>query len=147
MWNLKLRKKTRPEQSVFLYFSWLSWLREFTHCFGKTGSQIGTLDILPGGVQSLSRVRLCTLWTAAHQVSLSFTISWSWLKLMSTESMIPSSHLILSCPLLLPSIFPNIRVFSSESALRVQWSKCKSFSFSFSPSDEYTCYMFLMIED
>ena len=123
MWNLRLRKKTRPEQSVFLYFSWSSWLREFTHCFGKTGSQIGTLDILPGVVQSLSPVRLCTLWTAAHQVSLSFTTSRSWLKLMSIESMIPSNHLILSCPLLLPSVFPNIRVFSSELAVRVQWSK------------------------
>ena len=72
---------------------------------------------------ALSPVRLCTLWTAAHQVSLSFTTSRSWLKLMSIESMIPSNHHILSCPLLLPSVFPNIRVFSSELAVRVQWSK------------------------
>ena len=76
-------------------------------------------------IQSLSRVRLfATPWTAARQASLSITNSWGSLKLMSIESVMPSNHLILCCPLLLlPSIFPNIRVFSNESALRIRWPK------------------------
>src|SRR5574341_288441 len=91
-------------------------------------------------LQSLSRVRLfATLWTAAHQASLSFTISWSLLKLMSVESVMSSNHLILCCPLLLlPSIFPSIRVFSNESVLPITWPKYWSFSFSISPSSEYS---------
>ena len=95
-----------------------------------------------GGVviQSLSHVQLfVTLWTAVCQVSLSFTISWSLLKLRSTESMMPSNRLILCCPLLpLPSIFPSITVFSSESVLHIRWPKYRSFSFSISPSNEYS---------
>ena len=88
-------------------------------------------------VQSLSHVRIfATPWTAAHQSSLSFTISWSLLKFMSIESVMPSNHLILCCPvLLLPSIFPSVRVFPSESALCIRWPKY--FSFSISPSNEY----------
>ena len=79
-----------------------------------------------------------TPWTAACQASLSITNSQSLLKLMSIESVMPSSHLILCCPLLLPpSVFPNIRVFSNESLLRIRWSKYWSFSFSISPSNEY----------
>ena len=91
-------------------------------------------------VQSLSCVRLfATPWTAAHQVSLSVTNSWSLLKLMSIELVMPSNHLIFCFPLLLPpSIFPSIRVFSSESVLRVRWPKYWSFSFSISPSNEYS---------
>ena len=91
-------------------------------------------------VQSLSHVRLfATLWTTAHQASLSFTISWSLLRLMSIESMMPSNHLILCCPLhLLSSIFASIRVFSNELALRIRWPKYWSFSFSISPSKEYS---------
>ena len=91
-------------------------------------------------VQSLSRVQLfVTPWTAAHQASLSGTISWSLLKLMSTESVMPSNHLILCrLLLLLPSIFPSIRVFSSESALHIKWPKYWSFSFSISPSNKYS---------
>ena len=91
-------------------------------------------------VQSLNHARLfVTAWTAAHQASLSFTISWSLLKLMSIESVMPSNHLVICCPLhFLPSIFPSIRVFSSESALRVRWSKYSSFSFSIHPSNEYS---------
>ena len=87
---------------------------------------------------SLSHVQLFeTPWTAAHQASLSFTISWSLLKLVSIESMMPSNHLIVCHPLLLlPSIFPSIRVFSSESALRIRWPKY--WSFSISPSSEYS---------
>ena len=81
----------------------------------------------------------CTPWTSACQTSLSFTISWSLLKLMSVESVMPSNHLIFYHPLLfLPSIFPSIRVFSEESALHVRWAKCWSFSFSISPSNEYS---------
>ena len=90
-------------------------------------------------VQSLSRVRLsATPWTAARQASLSFTISRSCLKLMSIEAVMPSSHLILCHPLLLPSLFPNIRIFSNELALRIRWPKYWSFSFSISPSSEYS---------
>ena len=80
-----------------------------------------------------------TPWTAACQASLSIANSWSLLKLMSIESVMPSNHLILCRPLfLLPSIFPNIRVFSNESALRIRWSKYWSFSFSISPSNKYS---------
>ena len=85
---------------------------------------------------SLSCVWLfVTLWTAACQAFLSFTISWSLLKLTSIESVVPSNHLILCCPLLLPSIF--LIIFSNESALHIRWPKCWSFSFSSSPSSEY----------
>ena len=93
----------------------------------------------PAVVQSLSRVRLfSTPWTAALQVPLSFPSSWSLHKLMSIELVIPSNHLSLCCPLLLPpSIFPSIRVFSSESALRIGWPKYWSVSFSISPSNEH----------
>ena len=91
-------------------------------------------------VQSLSHVRLYTTsWTAAGQASLSFTISWSLLKLMSIESMMPFNHLILCQPLLrLPSNFPSIRVFSNESVLHIRWPKYWSFSFSINPSNEYS---------
>ena len=91
-------------------------------------------------VQSLSPVRLFgTPWTAAHQASLSITNSRSLLKLMSIELLMPSSHLILCRPLLLlPSIFPSIRGFSNESALLIRWLKYWSFSFSISPSSEYS---------
>ena len=89
--------------------------------------------------QSLSRVQLFTTpWTAAHQASLSITNSWSPPKPMSIELVMPSSHLLLCLPLLLlPSIFPSIRVFSNESALRIMWPKCWSFSFGISPSNEH----------
>ena len=90
-------------------------------------------------VQSLSHVRLFeTPWTAACQASLSFTNSQSLLKLMSVEEVMPSNHLILRHPLLLlPSIFPSIRVFPNESVLLIRWSKYWSFSFSIRPSKEY----------
>ena len=91
-------------------------------------------------VQSLSRVQLfATPWTAACQASLSITSSRSLLKLMSIQLVMPSSHLILCHPLLLPpSIFPRIRVFSNESVLRIRWPKYWSFTFSISPSNEYS---------
>ena len=90
--------------------------------------------------QPLSSVQLfATPWTAAHQASPSFTVSRSLLKLMSIESVMPSNHLILCHPLLfLSSIFPSIRVFSKESALCIRWPKYWSFSFSISPSNEYS---------
>ena len=95
--------------------------------------------IQASSVQSLSRVRLfATPWTTACQASLSITNSQSLLKLMSIESVMPSSHLILSRPLLLLSpIPPSIRIFSNESTLRVRWPKYWSFSFSISPSNEH----------
>ena len=90
--------------------------------------------------QLLSHVQLfATPWTAAGQASLSFPISWSLLKLMSIESKMLPNHLILCCPLLLlPSVFPSLRVFSSESALHIKWPGYWSFSFSISPSNEYS---------
>ena len=91
-------------------------------------------------VQSLSHVQLfVTPWTAARQGSLFITNSQSFLKLMSSKSVIPSNHLILCRPLLLlPSIFPSIRVFSKESVLRIRWPKCWSISFRIRPSNEYS---------
>ena len=91
-------------------------------------------------VQSLSHIRLfATPRTVARLASLSFTISWSLLKLTSIESVMPPNHLVLCCPLLLlTSIFPNIRVFPNELALHIRWPKYWSFSFSISPSNEYS---------
>ena len=91
-------------------------------------------------VQSLSCVQLfVTPWTVACQASLSITNSQSLLKLMSIESVMPSNHLLLSrSVLLLPSVFPSIKVFSNESVLRIRWPKYWSFSFSISPSNEYS---------
>ena len=101
------------------------------------------LTTLPFVVQSLSRVRLFAApWRAAHQASLSFTISWSLLKLMSIEPVMLSIHLFLYCSLLLlPSIFPSIRVFSNESVLRIMWPKYWSFSFSISTFIEYSGFI------
>ena len=85
-----------------------------------------------------SHPTLCDPWTAAHQASLSITNSRSLLKLLSIESVMPSNHLILCCPLLLlPLIFPSIRVFSNESALHIRWPKYWSSSFNISPSSEH----------
>ena len=99
-------------------------------------------------VQSLSCVQLLlTPWTAVYQISLSFTISQRLLKLKSIELVMPSNHLILCCPLLLPpSIFPSIRIFSSELALCIKWPKNWSFSFSISPSNEYSGWISFRID-
>ena len=99
-------------------------------------------------VQSLIRVQLfATPWTAAYQASLSITNSCSLLKLMYIESVMLSNHLILWHPLLLlPSIFPSIRVFSSESVLHIRWSKCWSFCFSICHSNEYSGLISFMID-
>ena len=100
------------------------------HCLPETISS----------VQSLSHVQLCvTPWTAARQASLSITNSQSLIKVMSIELVMPSNHLILCRPLLLlPSIFPSIRVFSNEPALHIRWPKYWSFSFNISPSNEHS---------
>ena len=99
-----------------------------------------TQMFINSSVQALSCVQLfVTPWTAAHQASLSITNSQSPPKPMSIESVMPSNHLILCHPLLLlPSIFPSIKVFSNESALRIRWPKDWSFSFNISPSNEYS---------
>ena len=103
------------------------------------GGIIGGVGHLFSSIQSLSRVRLfATPWAAARQASLSFTNSWSLLRLMSIESVMPSNHLILCRTLLFPpSVFPSITVFSNESVLRIRWPKYWSFSFSISPSNEH----------
>ena len=99
-------------------------------------------------VQSLSHVQLfVTPWTAAGQASLSFTISWSLLRLMPIESVMPSKHLILCHPLLLLlSIFPSMRVISNELTLYIRWPKYWSFSFSNSPSREYSGFISFRID-
>ena len=119
-----------PRSSFLAFF--LTWYRGVSWvCCSVSGTVV---------VQSLSRVRLfAALWTAAHQASLSFTISQNLLKLMSIESVMPSNHLVLShSPLLLPSILPSIRVFSSKLALHIRWPKYWNFSFSISPSNKYS---------
>ena len=102
-------------------------------------SLVGYLALSISSVQSLSRVRLfATPWIAVHQASPSITNSWSLLKLMSIESVMPSSPLILCCPLLLlPLVPPSYRVFSNESTLRMRWTNYWSFSSSISPSNEH----------
>ena len=108
-------------------------------CLYKKGQGAKALLLLSKvSVQLLNCVRLfVTPWTAAHQVSLSITSSQSLLKLMSIELVMPSNHLILSRPLLLlPSVFPSIRVFSSESVFRIRWLKYWSFSFNIGPYNE-----------
>ena len=90
---------------------------------------------------SVTRSRWCFLtpWTIAYQLSKSFIISQSLLRFKAIETVMPSNHLILCCPLLLqPSVFPSIRVFSNESVLHIRWPKRWSFSFSISPSNEYS---------
>ena len=104
-------------------------------------------SMLFSSVQSLSRVRLfATPWTAARQASLSITNSRSLLKLMSIKSVVSSNHLILCRPLLLPLMFPSIRVFANESVLRIRWPKYWSFSFSISPSNEYSGLIFFRMD-
>ena len=109
---------------------------------------VHNLLLVFSSVQRLSHVLFfATPWTAACQASLSITNSWSWLKLTSIESVMPSNHLILCHPLLLlPSIFPSIKVFSSESVLHIRWSEYWSFSFSISPFNEYSRLISLRID-
>ena len=114
---------------------WLKYISSHTKSYAVTYIHI----TLFSSVQSLSHVCLfVTPWTAARQVSLSTNNSQSLLKLMSIKSVTPSNHLILCRPLLLFSIIPSIRVFSSESVVPIRWPKYQSFSFSISPSNEYS---------
>ena len=108
----------------------------------------GNIYGLVSSVQSLSHVQLfATPWTTAHQASLSIANSQSPPKPMSIGSVLPSSHLILCPPHLLPpSIFPSIRVFSNESTLCIRWPKCWNFSFSISPSNEYSWMIYFRID-
>ena len=116
---------------MLVYYAW--------HCWGPHSSISIKMLNLVQSVQSLSPVLLfVTPGTAACQASLSITNSWSLLKLISIASVMPSHHLILCHPLLLPSIFPRIRVFSSELVLCIRWLKYWRFSFSISPSSEYS---------
>ena len=130
-----------PHPSIELKFSALAGRFFTTEPPGKPSLQVPVL------VQLLSRVRLfVTPWTAVHQASLSITNSWSLLKLTSIESVIPSNHLIFYCPLLLPaSIISSIRVFPNESVLHIRWPKFWSFSFSVSPFNKYSDWIFLNI--
>ena len=129
----------------------LARFSSFWH-FNRSKACCGSDRFLFSSVQLLSRVQLfATTWTAARQASLSITNSWSLPKLMSIESAMPSNNLILCHPLLLPpSIFPSIRVFSNESVLHIRWPKYWSFSFSISPSNEYSglnilsCYIIII---
>ena len=140
-----LEKDMAPHSSIL---SWEIPLQRSLACYSPWGHK--ELDMtkrlshtslisISQSVQSLSRVRLfVTPWISAHQASLSITNSRSLLKLMPIELVMPSSHLILCCPLLLlPSIPPSLKVFSNESTLRMRWPKHWSFSFSISPSNEH----------
>ena len=119
------------EEKVFIYFFETLLSKHYSCITNVTKTMFSS-------VQLLGYVRLfATPWTAARQASLSITNAWSLLKLMSIALVMPSNHLILCRPLLLPtSIFPSIRVFSNESVLCIRWSKYWSFSFSISPSNE-----------
>ena len=130
---------------AFLLTSWVTLLKSFLS--SKVGVKSFSPHLLPSSVQSLSRGRLfVSPWTAARQTSLSITNSQSLLTLMSIESVMLSNHLILCHPLLLPSIFPSIRVFPNESVLHIRWPKYWSFSFSISPSNEYSGLIFFSID-
>ena len=146
-------KQTNGSQkAMYVWFIWLSyWSNHSGNSVGRLKflahltlniKQDSTPSTMISSVQfSLSCVwpHVVTSWTEAHQASLSITNSWSLLKLMSIELVMPSNHLILCCPLLLlPSIFTSIRVFSNESVLCIRWPRYQSFSFSISPSNEYS---------
>ena len=122
------------------------WSRANVGAWGRTGCVCYEWNVVVSSLKVRLSFFSCSVvsnsvtpWTAARQASLFFTISWSFLKLMLIESVMPPNHLILCRPLLLlPSVFPSIRVFSSESALHIRWPKYWSFRFSISPSNEYS---------
>ena len=126
--HLAGRGKCGCMQSSWTKDAAFAWSQKSFHCLKSEFSS----------VQSLSFVRLWDPMTAARQVSLSITNSWSLLKFMSIELVMSFNHIILCHPLLPPSIFPSIRVFSSESVLCIRWPKYWSFNFSISPSNEYS---------
>ena len=139
----------RVSVSFFFQDSTYKWCLTREHKYPLT-RWINSVDLMCRMVvvQSLSHVWLfATPWTAAHQASLSFTISRSLFKPLSMELIIPYDHLILCHPLLLlPSMVPSIRVFSSESALHIRWPKYWSFSLSINPSNEYPGFIFFMFD-
>ena len=148
---LNADQSSLEEKNVFVWCreDWSGKRHILGHIFEKASPSSNQLENLPQPspaifivvvVQSLSRVQFfATPWAAARQAFLSFTISQSLLKLMSIESMMPSNYLVLCHPLLLlPSIFPSIRVFSNELALLIRWPKYWSFSFIINPSNEYS---------
>ena len=126
------------------FWEWIDFNPSFSMCstlvYVTTNPKSIQLIIYSSSLQSLNHIQLfVTPWATERQAPLSITNSWSLLKLMSVELVMPSSHLILYCPLLLlPSIFPSIRVFSNESVLRFRWLIYWSFSFRVSPSNEYS---------
>ena len=141
-WNrimLKLEEKWRPSKRSSTWKHVQEVMRIKIIFIWRSGEYVFIKGVQFSSVQSLSRVQLfVTPWIAAHQASLSITNSQSSLKLMFIKSVMPSSYLILYCPLLLLSpIPPGIRVFSSESTLHMRWPKYWSFSFSISPSNEH----------
>ena len=128
------------------YSSKVKYSRRKRFCLNDVKMEVTERKML--SVQSIACVWLfVTPWTATHQASLYITNSLSLFKYMSMESVMPSNHLILCRPLLLlPSIFPSIRVFSNESALCIRWPKCWSFSFSISSPNEYSGLIFFRID-
>ena len=146
MWRADLSEKTLMLGKIedrrrrgWQRMRWLDGITQWTWVWANSKRWWRTGKPQFNSVQSLSHVRLfATPWTAARQASLSITHSRSLFKLMSIESVMASNHLILChALLLLPSIFPNIRVFSNESALHIRWPKYWSFSFKISPSNEH----------
>ena len=142
IWNLRSLRAWYMTELRVKDTLWRAWIYN-CECLNHPSSYVFLLRSSEWGkwfssVQSLSHVCFATPWTAAHQASLSITNSWCLLKLLSIESVMPSNHLILCHPLLLlPSIFPSIKVFSNESALHIRWPKYWSFSFNISPSSEH----------
>ena len=146
---LPLPQSSSHMDAIYKYFIFIVFsLTLFKYCQkhfitlsikSKPYYSLSVPDLLVIVVQLLSRIWLSViLWTAAHHVTLSFTVSWSLLKFMSTELMMLCNHLILCCHLLLsPSILPSIRIFSNESALFIRWPKYWDFSFSISSFNEY----------
>ena len=125
-----------PHHNYFWRINWEGplWQQGILKVWGSVVSQFSSVQLL----NCVERLFL-TPWTAARQASLSTTKTWSLLKLMYIESVMPPSYLILCCPLLLlPLIFPSIMVFSTESVLHITWPKYWSFSFSISPSNEHS---------
>ena len=138
------RERTRTYRQTLIFESFCSWPSEYQE--QKVWATSCTINSLIGVLVAQLGL-FATPWTAVHQTSLSFTIPWSMLKLMSIGWMMLFSHLILCHRLLLlPSIFPSIRVFSKESALQIRWPKYWSFSFSISPSSEYSRFISFRIE-
>ena len=140
IWSLFLSASSKPNLYIWNVFAQVLLKPSLKDSEHKLASMWIEFILSFNSVLLPSHVQLfATPWTTGHQVSMSIINSWSFLQLMSIESVMPSNHLILCRPLLLlPSIFPSIRVFSNESALHIRWPKYWSFSFNISPSNEYS---------